>query len=250
MSNSLPQAVIVSGPPGSDLGQYIHAQASDNDVILQIDDHLNQAKTSQGIYIGDIRNLQEMVRSAKREVRTIVVLADAAKMTHQAQNALLKLLEEPRPQLHFVLCTYTPMLLLDTVRSRCQMVTYVDTASSTVEIPAEKATRITFMASGVRAEMNRLATDSRYFDKKAAQFELAKRFIAGSTYERLVVIKEASSKREAALDFIDAAVTMYTSLLKTRFNPKLRDEVSLLLEIEKAIKQNGNAKLQLLRCVL
>lgn len=246
----LPHAVIVSGQPGSNLDQYIKPYISDGDEILRIDEHPNQSKTSQGIYIDDIRNLQGMVRSAKRSARTIVVIADAAKMTHQAQNALLKLLEEPRPQLHFVLCTYAPMSLLDTVRSRCQMVTYVDKAFSDVELPAEKAARITFMAGGVQAEMNRLATDSRYFDKKAAQFELAKRFIAGSTYERLVVIKEASSKREAALDFIDAAVTMYTSLLKTRFNPKLRDEVLQLLEVEKAIKQNGNAKLQLLRCVL
>lgn len=247
---ALPHAVIVAGPPGSNFDHYLEAYISDSDDILRIDEHPNQSNTSQGIYIGDIRNLQEIVRSAKRGARTIVVLADAAKMTHQAQNALLKLLEEPRPQLHFVLCTYTPMSLLDTVRSRCQMVTYVDTASSDIEIPAEKAARITFMASGVRTEMNRLATDSRYFDKKAAQFELAKKFIAGNAYERLVVVKEAGSKRETALDFINAAVVMYASLLKTRFSPKLRDEVLQLLEVEKAIKQNGNAKLQLLRCVL
>jgi DNA polymerase-3 subunit delta' len=49
-----------------------------------------------------------------------VVIDDAHTMTEQAQNALLKSLEEPPPTSHVFLVTPSPQTLLPTIRSRCQ----------------------------------------------------------------------------------------------------------------------------------
>ena len=51
--------------------------------------------------------------------RRIVVIDDADAMAPQAQNALLKTLEEPPESSQFILVAERPGLLLDTVRSRC-----------------------------------------------------------------------------------------------------------------------------------
>ena len=51
--------------------------------------------------------------------RKVYLIEDADRMNLQAQNAALKLLEEPPKGVHFLLCVTNPQLLLPTVRSRC-----------------------------------------------------------------------------------------------------------------------------------
>ena len=54
------------------------------------------------------------------------MLIHAERMTESAQNALLKILEEPPAGTTFALLTTRPEGLLDTVRSRCQTVSFSD----------------------------------------------------------------------------------------------------------------------------
>ncbi len=53
----------------------------------------------------------------------VAILVETERMGVQAQNALLKLLEEPPDQLVLLLCTSRPETLLPTILSRCQRVT-------------------------------------------------------------------------------------------------------------------------------
>ena len=51
--------------------------------------------------------------------RKVYIIEDADSMNPAAQNAALKLLEEPPRGVHFLLCVQNPDRLLPTVRSRC-----------------------------------------------------------------------------------------------------------------------------------
>ena len=76
---------------------------------------------SGAIKVDQVREAIE--RSAYRPFegkRRVVVIDEADAMIPEAQNALLKTLEEPSPASVFVLITSRPDLLLPTVRSRCQ----------------------------------------------------------------------------------------------------------------------------------
>ncbi len=53
--------------------------------------------------------------------RKVYLIAEADKMNPAAQNAALKLLEEPPNGAVFLLCVTNPELLLPTVRSRCEL---------------------------------------------------------------------------------------------------------------------------------
>ena len=55
--------------------------------------------------------------------RKVYIIRDADCMNIPAQNAALKLLEEPPRGVHFVLCVQNPEKLLETVRSRCAELT-------------------------------------------------------------------------------------------------------------------------------
>ncbi|HCH34724.1 MAG: polymerase III, delta'' subunit protein [Candidatus Saccharibacteria bacterium GW2011_GWC2_48_9] len=244
----LPHALIVTGQKGEDLRAYVKQRIEAKDELLIVEHHFNQSKTSTGIYIDDIRDMQLNVRSSKPGVRTIVLIDDAAKLTVQSQNALLKLLEQPRERLHLVLCTYTPPQLLPTIRSRCQLISMRPAAS--IDLPADKEARIRFMAGNISSEMNRLASDNHYFEQRSKTFELAKKFISSDAYQRLCIVKQVGDKRENALELIDASLMMYDALMRSRFATKLRNEAETLLAIDEALRLNGNVKLQLMRFVI
>lgn len=52
----------------------------------------------------------------------VYIIQEADTMNESAQNAALKLFEEPPAGVHFILCTTNPEKLLTTVRSRCVLV--------------------------------------------------------------------------------------------------------------------------------
>lgn len=54
------------------------------------------------------------------------VLLNAHQMKEEAQNALLKILEEPQINTIFILTTSAPNALLDTIRSRCQIIRFAE----------------------------------------------------------------------------------------------------------------------------
>ena len=54
----------------------------------------------------------------------VFVIEDADAMAEESQNALLKTLEEPPPYAHLILVSAEPEALLETVRSRCQEITF------------------------------------------------------------------------------------------------------------------------------
>jgi DNA polymerase-3 subunit delta' len=54
----------------------------------------------------------------------VVVVREAERLLPQAANKLLKTLEEPPRDTHFVLVTHRPSMLLSTIRSRCQIVRF------------------------------------------------------------------------------------------------------------------------------
>lgn len=55
--------------------------------------------------------------------RSVYIIADADLMNLQAQNAMLKIFEEPPGHAVFVLLAENPLKLIPTVRSRCETVT-------------------------------------------------------------------------------------------------------------------------------
>jgi DNA polymerase-3 subunit delta' len=75
------------------------------------------------IPIDQIRDLKnEAIYASYEGGRKIYIIADADKMSREASNALLKLLEEPPPDLHLILTTSSLNAMLETIRSRCQTI--------------------------------------------------------------------------------------------------------------------------------
>lgn len=91
--------------------------------LWDIDEKTGAWKEVNEILVGRVRSLIEMTgSSAHRGGRRVAVIAPAERMNAQAQNALLKTLEEPPPGMTLVLAAGQPGQLLPTVASRCARV--------------------------------------------------------------------------------------------------------------------------------
>lgn len=78
-------------------------------------------KGLKSIPVDEIRMVGELTaRHTYEGGYRVVVILRAEKMTPQAQNALLKTIEEPPPDTVFLLVTDAPELLLTTIVSRCR----------------------------------------------------------------------------------------------------------------------------------
>jgi hypothetical protein len=90
------------------------------------------------VRIGQVRAVQERLhlRTAAGGARA-AVFADAEWLNQEAQNALLRLLEEPPPRTTLVLVATTATGLLATLRSRCQRLAWQPAPARLSEQPPE-----------------------------------------------------------------------------------------------------------------
>ena len=119
--------------------------------------------------------------------RKVYILDEADKMNPQAQNAALKLLEEPPERVTLLLCVSNPELLLPTVRSRCALVN-VGTEETAPDAENEKLAEgwLKVAASGDRAELLRWCSAHEAMDTRQASdfLEAACERVADALCER------------------------------------------------------------------
>src|SRR3990170_358638 len=103
----------------------------------------------KGIHVSQIREVERATALKPFEGRCRVVIIDPAEeMNAAAQNAFLKTLEEPPPQVVFALVTADESRLLPTIRSRCRRLE--------LRLPALSEGEAALLARGVEAERARL----------------------------------------------------------------------------------------------
>jgi DNA polymerase-3 subunit delta' len=89
--------------------------------------------------------------------RRVVIVDEAEALVTEAQNALLKTLEEPPASSVFMLLTRMPDLLLPTVRSRCVRLTFASGAEAAIDAEArDVAHRALVQAAGARDAVRRV----------------------------------------------------------------------------------------------
>ncbi len=132
------------------------------------------AKGRTSIPVDDIR---EVIRLCSRHPyeggNRAVVILDAENLTVQAQNSLLKILEEPPPDTYFLLTSAHPEQLLITVRSRCRQVklipwdiSYIRNILEAAGTDPEKSLKAAYVSDGSIGKALRLVSDDLYWQTR------------------------------------------------------------------------------------
>jgi len=98
-------------------GECIYCKKIQNGSSIDIQEI--DAATNRGI--DRIRALKEFARYGTSEMRfKVIILDESHQLTEEANNSLLKLLEEPPSNMYIFMCTTEPRQILPTIHSRCQ----------------------------------------------------------------------------------------------------------------------------------
>ncbi len=182
--------------------------------IIFIDRGLNkEGRESREILITQVRSMvaESAVRPNEAE-KKVFIIRGAEDMNVRAQNALLKLLEEPPRHVAFILCTENPALLLPTVRSRCAELRTEGVRTPLNGEPEKRAKDFfSAIASADRGRLLKLCTEYGKLDPSsaletisaggalAAEMLCLRENDMGLTRESLMRVHELLSRAESCL---------------------------------------------------
>jgi len=188
--------------------------------------HYREISPEKGsITIEQIRGLIGFFRlkvPGTAKIKRVAVLQDANSMGIEAQNALLKLLEEPPAGSVLILTSTQPQGLLATIRSRVQILHLPNTNQS----------------------------------PEAGMVQLIKKVLSGTTYDRLLLVDGLAKQKEAAVTFVTTLTTVAMASLEAaaRKQSASVDRWKTVLQAahtaEDALMRSGNTKLVLTELML
>jgi DNA polymerase III delta prime subunit len=248
-------AAIVIGQEGvglSFIANYIAKQSTATviTVLPEKDEVVNLEKGT--ITIQSIRRLYDLTKTTEPKGR-VIIIDYAERMGIPAQNAFLKLLEEPVAGTRFILLTHQSSTLLPTILSRAQLITVkpVSMADSeklidTLKVTdATKRAQLLFIASGRPAELTKLANDDEAFTQRAQIVKDARTFITASPYERLKLANKYKGDRAIALTLVEDGLKLLRRSLSDNGEQANLAALNHLEAIHKRLSEQGNVKLQL-----
>ena len=195
--------------------------------------YITHDKTS--ISVNDIReqlNNDISIKPYSSEYK-IYIIPDANKMTEQAQNALLKTIEEPPVYAIIILLTENCDSLLPTIRSRCVTLTMNPVEKDKIctylenkfELEPEQAQIAANYCQGNIGKAIRFASSSDFIEMKNQVLKLLKNLDSMDIASIIDTIKEFSTHKNDINDYLDLMLLWYRDVLMF----KVTKDANLLL---------------------
>ena len=246
-----PHGLLITGPTG--VGKLAVAKEWARGLTSTANISLIEPDEKGTISIDTARTLYQLTRS-KHEERQVVIIDNAQAMGAEAQNALLKLLEEPNPKVIFILTAPTIETLLPTIASRAQhidlprlpqklLLAYATEYAS--KLSQQEIAQAIFVADGRPGTLHDLLTSPDAFEHHKQIMQRAKQLLAATAYERLSAINDLAKDRAQTTEVLEAMSRMvYTQLLRDPQPEWLRLSGRLETCLVR-LAQNGNPRAQL-----
>ena len=201
------------------------------------------SESGQTITIEEVRGIKNFVSlSPYAGPYKFVVINDTHLMTTEAQNALLKVLEEPSPSSILILITANPNSLLPTITSRCQEIKFPPHPKSIITdvlknsgLPKSEAEFLAEFSNG-RIGLVKTVIKEKSFGKIKDSVEELVRLIKADINERLTIAQKLTDEKNKP-DLMKK-VLYWTLYMRMRINePKARKILDGLVGLHKIITQ-------------
>ncbi len=163
------------------------------------------------ITIEQIRELQKFLQLktlGKAPLRRAIILKDAHLMTTEAQNALLKALEEPPADTLIILTAPATLQLKDTIYSRVQQLQILPVSKQQAleyfgdQFDPASIEKAYAMSGGLVGLVHALLHDQDHV--LTTQIQTAKEVLSATPFDRLIKVDELSKHKEQLPDFLQA----------------------------------------------
>lgn len=245
-NGSLSHAYLFSGPEMIGKRTFAFELAGLNCGVHELDIiRLDPGSSESGktISIAEIRRVKNfLVLSPFSSKYKFAIINDAHVLTEEAQNALLKILEEANQSSVLILITSSPEQLLPTVISRCQEIKFSPHQRSAVaavlngsRLPAAHQELLVELAAGKIGFAKNILEDNSFDQIKKAIEELSGLAKAGLEEKFTFALKMSDDKNRSVLERMILYWTLYA---RTRLNePKVGKILKGLLVLNQVVSQ-------------
>ena len=205
------------------------------DIIFIGKDEMMEEKKTKSISVDDIRTLlnNDIVIKPYSSKYKIYIVDHAEKMNIQAQNALLKTIEEPPAYGVIILLTSNADSFLPTILSRCILLNIKTVEEDLIkkhlmkkyQVPDYKAEICAAFAQGNVGKAIQLAASDSFNEMKQDVLALAKKMEDIEIYELPVTIKNINTYKQRMDEYLDLLTLWYRDILYL----KATDDVSNLI---------------------
>jgi DNA polymerase III subunit delta' len=205
-------------------------------------------KGKNTIGVSSIRTLIEEINKKPYEGdKKVVVIYHADKMTAQAQNAFLKTIEEPPKNVTILLLCENLEVILDTIRSRCQIhklkgLNQVEMEEflkrDYVDLSLEEIGIIIAFSDGIPGKAEKFIGDNNFKDIRNITLEILLSLNRVGTEELIKYEKKLSSQKESFNEILSA----FLSYIRDTIIYKEIEQDSIIINIDKllSIKELAN----------
>ena len=221
------------------------------------------------ISVDDIREqlINDITIKPYSSAYKIYIIPDANKMTEQAQNALLKTIEEPPEYAVILLITENSKNLLDTIQSRCITLNTRPLTKAEIkeyliknlQMDEDQADIAAAFCQGNVGKAIHFSSDQNFQEMKAETLSLLKQIDKMDVPEIMQQIKSFSQRKSSMDDYLDLMLLWYRDVLMFKITKDTnillyREEYKAISEqacihnyqkIENIIKAIDNAKVRL-----
>ena len=240
-SNMISHAYMFEGPSGvgkNTMARELAATLLEMENLFNSPDYIEITPDGNSIKIAQIRKLQSDILVKPYKSYKIYVIDEAQKMTVEAQNALLKTLEEPPKYAIIILITNNKESLLDTIKSRCEIIKFtpiplVEVADYLTQIGVDK-NRASLLANFSRGSMQKAIELSESEDFHIMRDEVQKyveTFLTGSMLD----IMDIQSSIEKYKDNITNVLDLLVNYLRDIMMVKENVDSSMIINLDRLV---------------
>ncbi len=153
--------------------------------------------------------------------RRLFILKDAQQMNDNSANAFLKTLEEPSPHAVFILLTNNLSMLLPTIRSRCQVLTFLPLSHDEISTELKKLgldpARAWMLSHVEPADIRNMSAEEwrELETRRSESFRMLDRLLRQSEIEDVLLdLYDRSRERDKFIDFFRQTINLISVLLR------------------------------------
>jgi len=215
---------------------------------LTTDQYVKKIKPeSSVISIESIRELSRFLAlkaTSERKINKVVLIQKAHRMTVQAQNAILKMLEDTPDDTVFILSPTKPELMLTTVVSRSQRIDVLPVSLDQAlkhfdaQFDENEIKKVYGISEGRIGLMNALLTDPEHALKN--EIKNVKKFLLTSKYDRIQFFSQNFKEKDDFVNFVETLLLV--SMAAQKSSGEANDKHSMRKWIKTSITAVNAAK--------
>ena len=172
------------------------------------------------IKIAQIRNLQSDIVIKPHKKYKIYIIDKAEKMTVEAQNALLKTLEEPPEYAIIILVTNNKEGLLQTIRSRCEIVKFTPIPFIEIKnylinqgIEPNRANLLSSFSRGSMKKALELSSSNEFYEMKENVQKYIETILSKNMVEILDIPTQIEQYKGEIINVLDMMINYFRDIM-------------------------------------